>query len=550
MKFFTGLALVVITPTFLDSEIPDCHRQLYPRRSRYQTVTLEASQEMASRASLRPLLRPDPKRMLGTLSFSAAAGATIRASQLLPLNPALKPVQSSSTFWSFHRLLQLPHGRNFHSATPLSSHPSSNNGNPPRPSSADTGDSIPIAMPPPEGTGEPAAPIDPPASSPSAEPSEQPSELEQKGTSSETSPHQEQQQQQQQQQQSSPAADEPTPSTSPDPSSDAKSPTQPLTARLTNAIDNLQTRLLAGQQTLNDLTGYSSIEQIKHQNAELETQLAAAQDHLRHARQAYKTAHSARASTQREVTTLLARKDGWSPLDLERFTTLYRQDHQLETEAQRAARELTEAEDDEARLSAALTNGIMRRYHEEQVWSDRIRRASTWGTWGLMGVNILLFLVLQFVAEPWRRRRLVRSIAEGEKPMMDEVKQELEAVRGALAAFEKSTAAAAAAAVQATPAAEPALSSAQAFVDQVEVVGTAPDEVVVIAGTDPEPTSPPPQPWTEVIVDPKLWGPVLSDLYSERRIDLTMREVSIIALEGALAGAVIFAGAFALLVRN
>ncbi|TLS26529.1 hypothetical protein PpBr36_04930, partial [Pyricularia pennisetigena] len=512
-------------------------------KSRPPTAILEASQEMASRASLRPLLRPGPKRMLGTLSFSAAAGATIRTTPLLPLKTARKLLQPSSACWSCHRLLQLPCARSFHSGAPLSSHPTSNNGNPPRPSSADTGDSIPIAMPPPEGFGESAAPISSSSGPSSASPSEQPSEPEQKATSSETSPNQEQQQQQ------APATDEPTPSTSPDPSStDAKSPPQPLTARLTNAIDNLQTRLLAGQQTLNDLTGYSTIEQIKQQNAELEKQLAAAQAHLRHARQAYKTAHSARASTQREVTTLLARKDGWSPLDLERFTTLYRQDHQLETEAQRAARELTEAEDDEARLSAALTNGIMRRYHEEQVWSDRIRRASTWGTWGLMGVNILLFLVLQFVAEPWRRRRLVRSIAEGEKPMMDEVKHELEAVRGALAAFEKS--AAAAAAVQSTSVVDPALSSVQAAADQAEVVGTTSEEIVVTAGTGPEPVSPPAQPWTEVIVDPKLWGPALSDLYSERRIDLTMREVSIIALEGALAGAVIFAGAFALLVRS
>ncbi|KAI6374059.1 hypothetical protein MCOR25_003292 [Pyricularia grisea] len=501
---------------------------------------------MASRASLRPLLRPGPKRMLGTLSFSAAAGAIIPTSSisLLLSNPALKPVRSFPTCWSYHKLLLLPCARSFHSGTPLSSTPNSNNGNPSRPSSADTGDSIPIAMPPPEGTGESTAPISSPPEPPSAPPSEQSIETESKSTSSESS------NQEQQQEQPSPTTDEPTPSTSANQSTDAKNPTQPLTARITNAIDNLQTRLLAGQQTLNDLTGYSSIEQIKHQNAELEKQLAAAQAHLRHARQAYKTAHSARASTQREVTTLLARKDGWSPLDLERFTTLYRQDHQLETEAQRAARELTEAEDDEARLSAALTNGIMRRYHEEQVWSDRIRRASTWGTWGLMGVNILLFLVLQFVAEPWRRRRLVRSIAEGEKPMMDEVRHELEAVRGALAAFEKTTAAAAAAA-EAAPAAEPAaLTSAQAVADQVQVVGTTPDEVVVTAGTAPEPTSRPTQPWAEVIVDPKLWGPVLSDLYSERRIDLTMREVSIIALEGALAGAVIFAGAFALLVRN
>jgi len=52
------------------------------------------------------------------------------------------------------------------------------------------------------------------------------------------------------------------------------------------------------------------------------------------------------------------------------------------------------------------------RYHEEQIWSDKIRRASTWGTFALMGVNVLLFVVVQVGLEPWRRGRLVRGFEE------------------------------------------------------------------------------------------------------------------------------------------
>lgn len=37
---------------------------------------------------------------------------------------------------------------------------------------------------------------------------------------------------------------------------------------------------------------------------------------------------------------------------------------------------------------------------------------STWGTWGLMGVNVLLFLVFQIGVEPWRRKRLVKGFEE------------------------------------------------------------------------------------------------------------------------------------------
>ncbi|GMG55729.1 unnamed protein product [Ambrosiozyma monospora] len=51
----------------------------------------------------------------------------------------------------------------------------------------------------------------------------------------------------------------------------------------------------------------------------------------------------------------------------------------------------------------------MTRYHEEQVWSDKIRQFSTWGTVLLMCVNMLMLLLVQFVFEPWKRYRLVNS---------------------------------------------------------------------------------------------------------------------------------------------
>ncbi len=199
-------------------------------------------------------------------------------------------------------------------------------------------------------------------------------------------------------------------------------------------MDNLQSRVLVATQALNDLTGYTAIEAIKAENTALESAQVTAQASLRTARQAYKDVNGQRAATQREVTTLLARKDTWSPADLERFTVLYRQDHELEASVTAASAELTGIEAEEARLTAALTAGILRRYHEEQIWSDRIRRQSTWGTWGLMGVNVLLFLVLQFVAEPWKRGRLMRGVAEAEMGALEEVRRELEGVREALEA--------------------------------------------------------------------------------------------------------------------
>ncbi|XP_044724031.1 she9 / mdm33 family domain-containing protein [Hirsutella rhossiliensis] len=293
-----------------------------------------------------------------------------------------------------------------------------------------------------------------------------------------------------------------------------------LDRKFSHVMDNLQARVLTASHTLNDITGYSSIEAIKADNESLEAQVAAAQARVRTARQAYKTSNTKRATTQREVTTLLARKDSWSPSDLERFTELYRTDHVLEGEVVAAQESLTEAEAEEQSLSQRLSAGILKRYHEEQIWSDRIRRASTWGTWGLMGMNFVLFVALQFVAEPWRRKRLVKGVVEQEQAVLQEVRSELEAVKLGLERMAEDG---------------PELRQA-----------TAPEPAHAEQAALPSATLPPAETtWKEVLLDPTRWRTVAADLYSERRVNLRMRDASIIAAEGALAGAA-FAGGLAL----
>lgn len=308
-----------------------------------------------------------------------------------------------------------------------------------------------------------------------------------------------------------------------------------LSARFSTFMDNLQTRALHATQTINDLTGYTAIEAIKARNTQLETDLAAAQSRLHAARQSYKSLTSHRAATQREVTTLLARKDTWSPPDLERFTTLYRLDHELEAQVAAASAELTEAEADDARLAAELNAGILKRYHEEQIWSDRIRRQSTWGTWGLMGVNVLLFLVLQFVAEPWRRARLVKGVAENEKAVLEEVRRELADVRAAL---------------EASGGRQEVQGGER--IDMVETEALPVEHCVEsnVAAVDTTEGPVDGKTWRAVLMDLQLLRAAVVDLYSERRIDLRMRDVSLVALEGAVAGAAVVGGVALALLRS
>ncbi|KAH6634795.1 Mdm33 family-domain-containing protein [Chaetomium sp. MPI-SDFR-AT-0129] len=313
----------------------------------------------------------------------------------------------------------------------------------------------------------------------------------------------------------------------------------PASAGFSTFMDNLQSRALNATQKINDLTGYSAIEEIKRQNSQLEVDLAAAQQRLRAARHDYKSLTSHRASTQREVTALLARKDTWNPADLERFTTLYRSDHELETRVAAAAAELTEAESDESRLGAGLNAGILKRYHEEQIWSDRIRRQSTWGTWGLMGVNVLLFLVLQFVAEPWRRRRLINGVAESEKRALEEVRRELGEVRTALEAsgLKEWEQARERERQQDERGREARLAREQATASTAEATTAAPAPAETGRFTWPRKN------WKETLhefwEEPELIREAALDLSSDRRIDLRMRDATLIAVQGAAAGATV-----------
>ncbi len=186
----------------------------------------------------------------------------------------------------------------------------------------------------------------------------------------------------------------------------------PLSHRFTHLMDNLQGSLLHATQHLNTLTGYSGIESLKASIAAQESRLQSARDALVSARTAYSAAIKQRSTSQREVNELLQRKHMWSPADLERFTELYRSDHANELNENKSHETLVKAEKDAEEAGAKLSESILARYHEEQIWSDKIRRMSTWGTWGLMGVNVLLFLVFQIGVEPWRRRRLVKGFEE------------------------------------------------------------------------------------------------------------------------------------------
>ncbi|KAI9774267.1 MAG: sensitivity to high expression protein she9 [Geoglossum simile] len=254
---------------------------------------------------------------------------------------------------------------------------------------------------------------------------------------------------------------------------------------------------------------------------------------VRKAKDDYSNAISQRSASQREVNELLQRKHAWSTADLERFTSLYRSDHaneQNETVAQAA---LAEAERVADEAAAELSKSILARYHEEQIWSDKIRRMSTWGTWGLMGVNVLLFLVFQIGVEPWRRNRLVKGFEEKVKEALGNQGTGLTMAKEAGAGFEL-----AAAEEQSS---EPPAAVPLTNIDLENTESLAVEEAVALeAGS--RTTSP-----LSRSLGFGVYRVVFRDLFSERKVSFRKLDVTIAALEGVATGAVLMGFIVALL---
>ncbi|TPX62072.1 hypothetical protein PhCBS80983_g00634 [Powellomyces hirtus] len=175
------------------------------------------------------------------------------------------------------------------------------------------------------------------------------------------------------------------------------------------AYDHVSTTVLPKiSETLNLLTGYSVVQECKQRVLEKDAQLNEARDRSDAAKRAYETMIEERRKCQRELNSLLQRKDTWLDSDITRFTELYRKDLNFEQSETHAKLEYKNAAEDFDKCHREYLNEIRERYIEEQLYSDKIRRASTWWTWGLISLHFLLFLAVQLFVEP-RKRRILKE---------------------------------------------------------------------------------------------------------------------------------------------
>ncbi|KAE9394864.1 hypothetical protein BT96DRAFT_862492 [Gymnopus androsaceus JB14] len=186
-----------------------------------------------------------------------------------------------------------------------------------------------------------------------------------------------------------------------------------------------KTRLSGLGAELNKVTGYEEIEALKRQVVEQEARIEITRQAARTAKLRHEEAVAQRSTSQRAVNDLLQRKSSWTDEDLIRFTSIVRQDHHFEQEEARARIAVDEAESAVEKEFTELMRSILGRYHEEQVWSDKIRSASTYGQLAVLGLNLLVFVLAIIVVEPWKRKRLAQTFEKKIEELNEQYKEVL-----------------------------------------------------------------------------------------------------------------------------
>ncbi|KAG1776176.1 Mdm33 family-domain-containing protein [Suillus placidus] len=205
-----------------------------------------------------------------------------------------------------------------------------------------------------------------------------------------------------------------------------KQQTDELRQRTDEFTQKTSTKLFQLGSQLNRVTGYEQIDALKQRVVEQEARIKATRQAAREAKTAYDDAVLQRSLSQRQVNELLQRKSSWTDGDVSAFTSLVRSDHHLEQHEVATKARVSENEDALDREFGELMRAILARYHEEQVWSDKIRSASTYGSMMVLGVNVVVFILAIIVVEPWKRRRLAQTFEKKVEEMAAETQALIE----------------------------------------------------------------------------------------------------------------------------
>ena len=102
-------------------------------------------------------------------------------------------------------------------------------------------------------------------------------------------------------------------------------------------------------------------------------------------------------NSQLQHTQLLSNRDRWTPSQALEFAKLLEKEVAIRAELEIAKKNVTTLETQQIHAMNTYMNDLRKRYTEEQLWQEKWRVYSTYGTWGLLILNSVVFMISQYV---------------------------------------------------------------------------------------------------------------------------------------------------------
>lgn len=111
---------------------------------------------------------------------------------------------------------------------------------------------------------------------------------------------------------------------------------------------------------------------------------------------------------QKEHMAILMRRENWTESDIQRFAQITSNEVRVKRELEESRKKLQRYEEEQGLKQVNYMDAIRVRYHEEQLWQDKWRVISTYGTWALIGLNSLIFVGGQLFQQVREEKRMIQ----------------------------------------------------------------------------------------------------------------------------------------------
>ena len=141
-----------------------------------------------------------------------------------------------------------------------------------------------------------------------------------------------------------------------------------------------------------ETSGENEIYALKQKVNEVSQRFDFATRTVANARSQARTLQDQYEDLQKEHMNLMMRRENWSESDITKFAEVTSNEVKVKRALDEARTSLQKSEEEQEVRQLEYMDAVRMRYHEEQIWQDKWRVISTYGTWILIGLNSIIFI--------------------------------------------------------------------------------------------------------------------------------------------------------------